>query len=89
MKKWMILAALTVGYVLGAKAGRQRYETIRSRATKVWNDPKVQGTAAQAQDLVKQKAPEVQEKVAAAAASAAAKVKGSDTSPEPTPVYEG
>jgi len=36
-----IAAVGAVGYVLGAKAGRARYEEISGVAKKVWDDPKV------------------------------------------------
>ena len=42
MKKLMLLAAGAVGYVLGARAGRERYEQIKGMATKVKDDPRVQ-----------------------------------------------
>ena len=32
-----------VGYILGAKAGRERYEQIAKAASKVWNAPIVKG----------------------------------------------
>lgn len=55
-KKFGFLLGLGTGYVLGAKAGRQRYEQIASRARGVWQDPRVQKKAGQAQDLAKEKA---------------------------------
>ena len=42
MKKLMLLIAGGVGYVLGAKAGRGRYEQLRESYEKVKNDPRVQ-----------------------------------------------
>jgi len=74
MKKLMILAAAGVGYVLGTKAGRQRYEQLRSAARDLKNDPRVQEKAHQAADLAREKAPVVKEKLADVASSAAGKV---------------
>ncbi|HJA04119.1 MAG TPA: hypothetical protein H9800_04590 [Candidatus Microbacterium stercoravium] len=37
----MIAAVGIAGYVLGAQAGRSRYEEISGVAKKVWDDPKV------------------------------------------------
>ena len=74
MKKLTLLAAGFVGYVLGSRAGRERYEQIKKVATRVKDDPRVQEKAAQAADLAKEKAPVVKDKVAAAASSAADKV---------------
>ena len=40
--KILFVVGLGVGYVLGTRAGRERYEQIRSAAEKVWNQPAVQ-----------------------------------------------
>lgn len=74
MKKLSLLAAGLIGYVLGSRAGRERYEQIKKAATRVKNDPRVQEKATQAADLAKEKAPVVKDKVVAAASTAADKV---------------
>ena len=74
MKKLMLLIAGGVGYVLGTRAGRERYEQIKKAATRVKDDPRVQEKATQAADLAKEKAPIVKDKVAAAASTSADKV---------------
>jgi hypothetical protein len=74
MKKLTLLVATAVGYVLGSRAGRERYEQIKKVATRVKDDPRVQEKATQAADLAKEKAPIVKDKVAAAASTAADKV---------------
>lgn len=71
MKKLMYLASAGIGYVLGSRAGRERYEQISAQATRLWSDPLVQQTKQQATDLVKEKAPEVKRGVSDAASSAA------------------
>ncbi|MDQ0894256.1 hypothetical protein [Agromyces ramosus] len=40
--KILFVAGLGVGYVLGTRAGRERYEQIRKAAESVWNAPTVQ-----------------------------------------------
>ena len=40
--KLLFVAGAAVGYVLGARAGRRRYEQIKSAAAKVWETPGVQ-----------------------------------------------
>jgi hypothetical protein len=84
MKKLLLLAAAGVGYVLGARAGRERYEQIMGTVNKVKNDPRVQEKAQQAVDTAKQQAPVVADKVSSAASSATAaakdKMSGSDDS---------
>ena len=56
MRKLFLLAAVAAGYVLGAKAGRQRYEQIKRVSRQVKDNPKVQGVAgmleAQAESVV-------------------------------------
>lgn len=82
MKKLLVLIAGGVGYVLGTKAGRERYDQIMKAFNKVKDDPRVQEKAQQAADLAKEKAPVVKEKIGGVADSATAKVK-STTSKEP------
>ena len=74
MKKLILLAVGAVGYVLGSRAGRERYEQIKSMAVKVKDDPRVQEKAHQATDLAKEKAPVVKDKVVSAAGTAAGTV---------------
>jgi hypothetical protein len=54
MGKVTLLAGLAAGYVLGTRDGRERYEQIRTQATKVMQDPRVKRKATQAQDKVSQ-----------------------------------
>ena len=53
--KLSFIAGFGAGYVLGAKAGRERYEQIRKSAAKVAENPRVQS----ATDAAKEKAGEV------------------------------
>ncbi|NHA68854.1 hypothetical protein [Phycicoccus flavus] len=41
MSKLTILAAAGVGYVLGARAGRERYDEIAATARDLWSSPTV------------------------------------------------
>ena len=50
MRKLTILLAGAIGYVLGARAGRERYEQIRRTATRVKDNPTVQSAASSAAD---------------------------------------
>jgi hypothetical protein len=47
-KLWF-LGGLAAGFVLGARAGRERYEEIVTNARKVWEHPTVQEAAGVAQ----------------------------------------
>jgi hypothetical protein len=76
MKKLMLLIAGGVGYVLGARAGRERYDQSRRTATRVKDDPRVQEKATQAADIAKEKAPGVKDAVVSAAGTAAGAASG-------------
>jgi hypothetical protein len=67
MRKLTILVAAGIGYVLGAKAGRTRYEQIRTATRRVAGNPQVRSAARHAQETVQHQAPAVKEKVVAAA----------------------
>ena len=80
--KILLVVGLGVGYLLGTRAGRERYEQIKDAAAKLWNDPRVQQRVDQAEDFVKDKAPEVAEFLADGAKTVVSKVSGS-TPPKP------
>ncbi|WP_417564612.1 YtxH domain-containing protein [Microbacterium sp.] len=48
-----LVIGLGVGYVLGTRAGRERYEQIKEQAEKLWNLPPVQDRVDQLKDLGK------------------------------------
>jgi hypothetical protein len=52
MKKLTLLAGVGIGYVLGTRAGRERYEQIRSSVKRLASNPTVQSAAGKAQDTV-------------------------------------
>jgi len=74
MRRLYIVVVGAVAYLLGAKAGRERYVQITTQAKRLWRDPRVQQKASQAGDLVKDQAPRAAEYVADATKRAAAKV---------------
>ena len=80
MSKLKMLVAGGIGYVLGARAGRERYEQIKAAATRVRTNPQVQEKTQQAVDLAKEQAPVVKDKLgdklSGAAEAAKAKVGG-------------
>lgn len=64
MGKLSFVAGVAVGYVLGARAGRKRYEQIKTQATRLWRSDPVQTRVGDATDAVKQQAaPYVTEKL--------------------------
>jgi len=80
MRKTTLLVAGTIGYVLGARAGRERYEQIRGTVQRLKSNPTVQQTAQKAADTAKDVAPGVKQKATEAAQSATEKVKGDSSS---------
>lgn len=56
MAKLGMLIGFGAGYVIGARAGRQRYDQMVAKAQDVWSDPRVQKRTSQAQDAVQDKA---------------------------------
>jgi Mrp family chromosome partitioning ATPase len=74
--KILFVAGLGLGYVLGTRAGREKYEELRTAAMKVWNDPRVQKQVDAVEDFVKEKAPEVADFVSDNAKKVVAQVSG-------------
>jgi hypothetical protein len=77
--KILFVAGLGLGYVLGTRAGRQKYDELKAAALKVWNDPRVQKQVDAVEDFVKDKAPEVAEFVSDGAKILVDKVSGKST----------
>ena len=48
-----LVIGLAAGYVLGTRAGRERYEQIKAQVDKVWNLDPVQEQVAKAKDFAK------------------------------------
>ena len=59
--KILFVAGLGIGYVLGTRAGREKYEQLKTGVMKFWNDPRVQRQVDAAESFVKDKAPDVAE----------------------------
>lgn len=78
MGKMSFFAGVAVGYVLGSRAGRERYEQLRRRADQVWSSEPVQTRVEAAKEsvvtTVKEQAPVVAHKLQDAAKAGAAKV---------------
>lgn len=57
--KLVLLVGIGIGYVLGARAGRERYNEIKRSVSRFWNDPRVQHQVQNVEDFAKDKAPDV------------------------------
>ena len=80
MKLKTVLVAATaggIGYVLGTKAGRARFEQLRGQAQDFIKSTTVQDTVANLSDTVKQSAGKLPDPVANVVTAAADKVKSS------------
>jgi hypothetical protein len=77
MRKLTILLSGAVGYVLGTRAGRERYEQIKGMATRVKDNPTVQEKTQQAAEAARAQAPVVKDRLTDAAGAAKSKVSGS------------
>lgn len=71
MNKLFVVAAGVAGYVLGTRAGRERYDQIRTQSQKVWNSPTVQSGVDHAADAAKHAASAAGSAAADAASQAA------------------
>jgi len=63
MKKLSLLIGVGVGYVLGARAGRQRYDQMMGKAQQLMRNPRVQQKAEQVRHVAEEKADQAQHTV--------------------------
>lgn len=72
--KLALLAGAAIGYVFGTRAGRERYEQLKSSVTHAWRDPRIQERVNEAEhfisDTAKSTVPQMQERVTETARSA-------------------
>jgi hypothetical protein len=72
--RFVFFTGLAIGFVLGARAGRERYEQIRKLARKTWDSPAVQQAAGALQAQAANYAKAAGGKMADGAGAARAKV---------------
>jgi len=78
--KILLVVGFGIGYVLGTRAGREKYEKIKATASKMWNDPRITQQRHNAEDFVKDKAPDVAEFLADGAKKVVKQVASSKSS---------
>lgn len=82
----VIVGAAAVGYLLGTRAGRERFEQIKSRAGEFASDPRVQSGVATAAGEVRKNAHLLPDPVAGVVRTAAERVESAAQPPaEPIP----
>ena len=89
MKKLTLLVAAGAVYVLGSRAGRERYEQIKQQTTKFWNNPTVQDTVDGVQTHAKQAGADLGSKVAETATDVKDKVADKVSSDKSEPITPG
>jgi hypothetical protein len=57
--KLLLVVGLGVGYVLGARRGREGYDKLKRQASETWRSPNVQRTVSSAQKFAKDNIPVV------------------------------
>jgi hypothetical protein len=72
MKKSLLIIAvgLGVGYILGARAGRERYDLIVEKATGIWEDPRVARARREAARYAREQGPVILDKAQTVAKAA-------------------
>lgn len=80
MKRLVFIAGAAAGYVLGTRAGQQRYDQLKAKAEKVWGSEPVQQKVEVARQTLAEKAPVVAEKMGAATSGLRDKVQGGSSS---------
>ncbi|WP_369055438.1 YtxH domain-containing protein [Kineococcus terrestris] len=78
--KALFLVAGAAGYVLGTRAGRERYDQIAAAAGRLWGNPKVQEKVVDLQDRGTDMAKQAGAKLSDSAGAVAGQVKDKVTS---------
>ncbi len=78
--KILLVVGIGIGYVLGTRAGREKYDQMKAAVDRFWADPRVKKQVDNAQEFVKDKAPEVAEFVADGAKKVVSQLSGSKLS---------
>ncbi len=77
--KILLAAGIGIGYVLGTRAGREKYDKMKAALDTLWNDPRVQKRVDDAQEFVKDRAPDVAEFLADGAKKIVSQVSGANS----------
>ncbi|NYF10437.1 hypothetical protein HDC94_001593 [Leifsonia sp. AK011] len=70
-----LAAGVAVGYVLGTRAGREKYDAMKAKAIALWEDPRVAKARRDVEEYARQQAPIIRERAEAAAKAAPAVAK--------------
>lgn len=65
-----LAAGVAIGYVLGTRDGRARYEQMKTKAMELWGDPRVVRARRDVEAYARQQAPIIRDRAEAAAKAA-------------------
>ena len=65
-----LAVGVAIGYVLGTRDGRARYDQMKAKATELWEDPRVVRARKDVETYARQQAPVIRERAEAAAKAA-------------------
>jgi len=81
--KILLVVGFGVGYVLGARAGRERYEDIKRVVGNFWSSPRVQRQLDDAEGFIKDKTPDAVGAIATGVKKVVTTVSGRKPAPKP------
>jgi len=87
--KFIFVVGLATGYVLGTRAGRERYEQIKAGAEKVWNIPAVQSGVQSVQSFAGSRVDQVKADLSQKARNALGALIGREPLSSPQPARSG
>jgi hypothetical protein len=61
-RKFLLIVGLAIGYVLGARAGRERYDKLKASAQQYWQDPRVTKVRTDIEEYARTQAPIVRDR---------------------------
>ena len=67
---FMLGLGIAVGYVLGTRDGRERYDAMKAKVTELWEDPRVTKARKDLEAYARQQAPVIRERAEAAVKAA-------------------
>ena len=75
-RKLLFLVGLAIGYVIGARAGREKYDKIKAAAEQYWRDPRVTKVRSDVESYARTQAPIIRDRAEAAAKAAPGAIAG-------------
>jgi cell division septum initiation protein DivIVA len=61
-RKFLLIVGLAIGYVIGARAGREKYDRLKSAAQHYWSDPRVTRVRSDIEGYARTQAPIVRDR---------------------------